>query len=62
MCVLNNLYVPELPSELAGLNNFEKILIQRMKAFQTVVKMYTVAKKIFPTTSNWIKFKAELFF
>ena len=49
MCVLNNLFISKLPPELNGLNNFEKILIQPMKAFQTVVKMDTVAKKIFPT-------------
>ena len=48
MCVLNNLSVPELPVELIRLNNFEKMLIQRMKAFQTVVKMNTVAKKNLP--------------
>ncbi|XP_043267698.1 uncharacterized protein [Venturia canescens] len=38
-CVLNNLYVQPTPDPLKDLNEFERILIQRAKAFQTVIKM-----------------------
>ena len=48
MCILNNLSVSELPPELCNLNNYEKMLIQRMKSFQTVIKMDTVMKKHVP--------------
>jgi len=37
-CILNNLIVHDVPDIIASLNTFEKILIQRAKAFQTVVK------------------------
>jgi len=40
-CVLNNLIVHDVPDIIASLNTFEKVLIQRAKAFQTVVKMGT---------------------
>ena len=61
MCVLNNLMTKELPSELVGLNNFEKMLIQRMKVFQTVVKMDTVAKKNLPHYAKLDKVKGSAF-
>jgi len=43
-CILNNLIVHDMSDITASLNTFEKILIQRAKAFQTVVKMETVIK------------------
>jgi len=47
-CVLNNLIVHDVPDIIASLNTFEKILIQRAKTFQTVVKMGTVINKKLP--------------
>jgi len=47
-CILNNLIVHDVPDIIASLNTFEKILIQRAKAFQTVVKMGTVINKKLP--------------
>jgi len=45
-CILNNLFAYDVPNVTASLNTFEKILIQRVKAFQTVfVKMGTVINK-----------------
>jgi len=42
-CILNNLYSPVTPQVLLCLNDFERILIQRAKTFQVVVKMSSVA-------------------
>ncbi|KAL4083193.1 hypothetical protein QTP88_028523 [Uroleucon formosanum] len=42
-CILNNLYSPVTPQVLLCLNDFERILIQRTKTFQVVVKMSSVA-------------------
>ena len=61
MCMLNDLYVPQLPEELAQFNDFEKILIQRMKPFQTIVKMDTVAKKKIPHHVKINKVKGRTF-
>jgi len=47
-CVLNNLFIQDVPEVILFLNTFEKILIQRVKAFQTVVKMTTVMNKKLP--------------
>jgi len=47
-CVLNNLIVHDVPDIIASLNTFEKILIQKAKAFQTVVKIGTVINKKLP--------------
>lgn len=42
-CILNNsLDVRPIPKEIAELNEFEKILIQRAKAFQVIARMDTV--------------------
>jgi len=43
-CILNNLSVNDVP-EVISLHEFEKLLIQRAKAFQTIVKMGTVINK-----------------
>jgi len=53
-CVLNNLFVHDVPDIIASLNTFEKILVQRAKAFQTVVKMGTVKLLL---TKNCLKDK-----
>lgn len=44
ICILNGLYVYHQPEEIASLNTFEKVLIQRAKAFQVVTRMDTVRK------------------
>ncbi|KAG5330256.1 PIF1 helicase, partial [Acromyrmex heyeri] len=46
--VLNNLFVHNVPDEIASLKQYEKMLIQRAKAFQTIVKMGTVINKKLP--------------
>ena len=46
--ILNDLYVPPVPPEIGNLNTYEKILIQRAKAFQTIQKKGTVMKKKLP--------------
>lgn len=61
MCILNNLFTPTMPQELADLNNFEKVLIQRVKAFQTIVKLDTVAKKNIPHYVKADKVKGRTF-
>ncbi|KAJ8682316.1 hypothetical protein QAD02_018108 [Eretmocerus hayati] len=48
LCILNNLRTDEVPEEIRTLNRFEKMLIQRAKAFQCVVKLETVQKKNIP--------------
>jgi len=42
-CILNDLFSPTTPDVIFSLNHFEKILIQRAKIFQVVVKMNTVS-------------------
>jgi len=37
-CILNNLFVHDVPDVIASLNMFEKILIQRAKAFKLLLK------------------------
>jgi len=50
--VLNYFFTHDVPDIIASLNTFEKILVQRAKAFQTVVKMETVIY-----TKNYLKIK-----
>ena len=38
LCILNNLFVKKIPDELANLNTYETILIQRAKAYQVIKK------------------------
>ncbi|KAL1447888.1 hypothetical protein WDU94_006568 [Cyamophila willieti] len=42
-CIMNDLESPSVPLEISSLNNYEKLLIQRAKAFQTVVRMGSVS-------------------
>jgi len=60
-CVLNNLFVHDVPDIIASLNTFEKILVQRAKAFQTVVKMGTVINKKLPERQMIQKVKGRTF-
>ena len=60
-CILNSLYVKDTPEEISTLNMYERILIQRAKAFQTVVKMGTVMKKNLPNYVKIDKVKGRTF-
>jgi len=60
-CILNNLQVNNVPEAILSLNTFEKILIQRAKAFQTIVKMGTVFNKKLPERQMIQKVKGRTF-
>ena len=45
-CVLNGLYVEEIPKELLKLNALGRQLIQRAKPFQTIIRLGTYTGKI----------------
>ena len=60
-CILNNLFTDDVPEAISSLNTFEKILIQRAKAFQTVIKMGTVINKKLPQRRMVQKVKARTF-
>lgn len=60
-CVLNDLLVHNAPEVISSLNTFEKILIQRAKAFQTVFKMGTVINKKLPHRQLIQKVKGRTF-
>jgi len=60
-CILNNLFVNDVPEVISSLNTFEKMLIQRAKAFQTIVKMGTVSNKKIPERSKIQKVKGRTF-
>ncbi|KAL7290831.1 hypothetical protein TKK_0015569 [Trichogramma kaykai] len=61
MCVLNNMAVAEIPIEISNLNEFEKTLIQRAKAFQSILKLDTVMKKNIPHHVKIDKVKGRTF-
>ena len=60
-CVLNGLSVGKVPAEIAELNQYEKVLIQRAKAFQVVTKMSTVAGKRLPPSHMISKVRGSTF-
>ena len=60
-CILNNLFIQNVPEVISSLNSFEKMLIQRAKAFQTVVKMGTVMNKRLPHRQMVQKVKGRTF-
>ena len=60
-CILNNLFASNVPEVISSLNAFEKILIQRAKAFQTVVKMGTVMNRKVPERHMIQKVKGRTF-
>ncbi|KAJ8682162.1 hypothetical protein QAD02_017954 [Eretmocerus hayati] len=62
LCVLNNLFIDNVPIELQTLNRFEKMLIQRAKAFQVVVKLETVQKKNIPHYMKLDQVKGRTFY
>ncbi|GBP08871.1 hypothetical protein EVAR_78267_1 [Eumeta japonica] len=49
VCIVNGMHVSTVPPEIAQLNDYENILIQRSKAFQVVVTMNPVANKRLPS-------------
>lgn len=60
-CILNDLFVAPRPEEISQLNDFEKILIQRAKAFQVVHNMEPVANKRLPNRQMVKKVKGRTF-
>jgi len=60
-CILNNLFTYDVPEVISSLNTFEKILIQRTKALQTVLKMGTVMNKKLPQKQMIQKVKGRSF-
>ena len=60
-CVLNGLSFENVPTEILQLNQHERVLIQRAKAFQVVTKMHTVAGKRLPPSHKVSKVKGSTF-
>ena len=60
-CILNGLLFENVPIEIAQLNQYEKVLIQRAKAFQVVTKMKTVAGKRLPPSHMVSKVRGSTF-
>ena len=60
-CMLNGLSFESVPNEVAQLNQHERVLIQRAKAFQVVTKMKTVAGKRLPPSHKVSKVKGSTF-
>ena len=60
-CILNGLSVGKVPAEIVELNQYEKVLIQRAKAFQVVTKMSTVAGKRLPPSHMISKVRGSTF-
>ena len=51
-CILNGLQFDSVPAEIAELNQYEKVLIQRAKVYQIVTKSNTIAAKKIPPSSK----------
>ena len=60
-CLLNGLSFQSVPIEILQLNQHERVLIQRAKAFQVVTKMGTVAGKRLPPSHKVNKVKGSTF-
>ena len=60
-CILNGLLFEDVPEEIAQLNQYEKVLIQRAKAFQVVTKMKTVAGRRLPPSHMVNKIRGSTF-
>ncbi|XP_066599998.1 uncharacterized protein [Prorops nasuta] len=60
-CILNNLDARKVPEEIENLNDYERILIQRAKAFQTVLRMGTAMNKNIPHRGMIPKVKGRTF-
>ena len=61
-CVLNGLQVIPIPEELKKLDDLSKQLIQRAKAFQTVVRLGTYGNKKVPSYNSLKACKGNMFF
>ena len=59
--MLNGLSFKSVPTEILQLNQHERVLIQRAKAFQVVTKMQTVAGKRLPPSHKVSKVKGSTF-
>lgn len=59
--IINNLYSPSIPDVILSLNCFEKILIQRAKAFQVVVRMESISGRQPPRCNMIEKFVGRTF-
>ena len=60
-CVLNGLYVEEIPKELLKLNALGRQLIQRAKPFQTIIRLGTYTGKV-PIYNATEGLKGTMFF
>jgi len=60
-CILNKLFTDNVSEVISFLNTFEKIIMQRAKAFQTVLKMETVINKKLPQRQMIQKVKGRTF-
>ena len=60
-CMLNGLCFDFVPTEILKLNQHERVLIQRAKAFQVVTKMQTVAGKRLPPSHKVSKVHGSTF-
>ena len=60
-CMLNGLSFESVPTEIIQLNQHERVLIQRAKAFQVVTKMHTVVGKRLPPSHKVSKVKGSTF-
>ena len=59
--MLNGLSFDDVPSEIIHLNQHDRVLIQRAKAFQVVTKMQTVAGKRLPPSHKVSKIRGSTF-
>ena len=59
--MLNGLSFDNVPSEIIHLNQHERVLIQRAKAFQVVTNMQTVAGKRLPPSHKVSKVRGSTF-
>ena len=60
-CVLNGLYVEEIPKELSQLNALGRQLVQRAKPFQTIIRLGTYTGKV-PIYNATKGLKGTMFF
>ena len=61
ICVLNGLYVKEVPKELSQLNALGRQLVQRTKPFQTIIRLGTYTGKV-PVYNATKGLKGTMFF
>ena len=60
-CVLNDLYVEKIPKELSQLNALGRQLVQRVKPFQTIIRLGTYTGKV-PIYNATKGLKGTMFF